>query len=30
MELATAAGGAFELGSRQFTNAVAFQPYPDP
>ena len=30
LELATAAGGAFELGSRQFTNAVAFQPYPDP
>jgi hypothetical protein len=30
MELATAAGGAYELGSRQFTNAVALQPYPDP
>jgi hypothetical protein len=30
LELATAAGGAYELGSSQFTNAVEFQPYPDP
>ena len=30
LELATAAGGAYELGSREFTNAVALQPYPDP
>jgi hypothetical protein len=30
IELATAAGGAYELGSRTFTNAVALQPYPDP
>ncbi|WP_028059254.1 hypothetical protein [Candidatus Solirubrobacter pratensis] len=30
MELATAAGGAYELGSRMFTGAVALQPYPDP
>jgi hypothetical protein len=30
MELATAAGGAYELGGREFTNAVALQPYPDP
>jgi hypothetical protein len=30
MELATAAGGAYELGSRAFTNAVPLQPYPDP
>jgi hypothetical protein len=30
LELATAAGGAYELGSREFTNAVPLQPYPDP
>jgi hypothetical protein len=30
MELATACGGAYELGGREFTNAVALQPYPDP
>jgi hypothetical protein len=30
LELATAAGGAYELGSREFTHAVALQPYPDP
>jgi hypothetical protein len=30
LELATAAGGAYELGSRRFTNAIALQPYPDP
>ncbi len=30
LELATAAGGAYELGSHEFTNAVALQPYPDP
>jgi hypothetical protein len=29
-ELATAAGGAYELGGREFTRAVALQPYPDP
>jgi hypothetical protein len=30
VELATAAGGAYELGGREFTGAVALQPYPDP
>ncbi len=30
LELATAAGGAYELGGREFTNAVELQPYPDP
>ena len=29
-ELATAAGGAYELGGREFTHAVPLQPYPDP
>jgi hypothetical protein len=29
-ELATAAGGAYELGGRHFTNGVPLQPYPDP
>ena len=29
-ELATAAGGAYELGARTFTGSVALQPYPDP
>ena len=29
-ELATAAGGAFELGGRHFTHSVTLQPYPDP
>jgi hypothetical protein len=29
-ELATAFGGAYELGGREFTGAVALQPYPDP
>jgi hypothetical protein len=29
-ELATAYGGAYELGSRDFTGAVHAQPYPDP
>jgi hypothetical protein len=29
-ELATAFGGAYELGGREFTNAVAPQAYPDP
>jgi hypothetical protein len=29
-ELATAAGGAYELGGREFTHGVALQPYPDP
>lgn len=29
-ELATAAGGAYELGGREFTNGVPLQPYPDP
>jgi len=29
-ELATAAGGAYELGSREFTHGVVLQPYPDP
>jgi hypothetical protein len=29
-ELATAAGGAYELGSRKFTGAVPPQSYPDP
>jgi hypothetical protein len=30
LELATAAGGAYELGGRVFTDAVPLQPYPDP
>jgi hypothetical protein len=29
-ELATACGGAYELGGREFTRGVALQPYPDP
>jgi len=29
-ELATSSGGAYELGGREFTNAVGAQPYPDP
>jgi hypothetical protein len=29
-ELYTAAGGAYELGGRDFTHGVALQPYPDP
>ena len=29
-ELATAHGGAYELGNRKFTGAVHAQPYPDP
>jgi hypothetical protein len=29
-ELATAAGGAYELGNRDFTHEVPLQPYPDP
>ena len=29
-ELSTPAGGAYELGSREFTGGVALQPYPDP
>ena len=29
-ELATAAGGAYELGGRDFTHGVPLQPYPDP
>jgi hypothetical protein len=29
-ELATAAGGAYELGGREFTHGVPLQPYPDP
>ena len=29
-ELATAAGGAYELGGRRFTHGVPLQPYPDP
>ena len=29
-ELATAAGGAYELGGRAFTHRVPLQPYPDP
>src|SRR4051812_41267402 len=29
-ELLTAFGGAYERGSREFTGAVALQPYPDP
>jgi hypothetical protein len=29
-ELATAAGGAYELGGREFTGGVGLQPYPDP
>ncbi len=29
-ELATAAGGAFELGNRHPTHAISLQPYPDP
>jgi hypothetical protein len=30
LELATAAGGAYELGGATFTHAVPLQPYPDP
>jgi hypothetical protein len=30
LELATAAGGAYELGGATFTDAVPLQPYPDP
>ena len=29
-ELATACGGAYELGGREFTHGVPLQPYPDP
>src|SRR5206468_3462490 len=29
-ELATAAGGAYELGSRALAHGVTLQPYPDP
>jgi hypothetical protein len=30
LELATAAGGAYELGGRAWAHGVAIQPYPDP
>jgi hypothetical protein len=30
IELATAAGGAYELGGARFTDAVPLQPFPDP
>jgi hypothetical protein len=29
-ELYSPAGGAYELGSREFTHRVPLQPYPDP
>ena len=30
VELATAAGGAYELGGRHLVHGVPLQPYPDP